>query len=88
MRKQHLHLLSYGGMNPKEFKKYQGEAIYTPEEDTHFPTLTLKQTLTFALRTKTPGVRLPDESRRQFRQKVMEAILKMFGLVNQAHTVR
>lgn len=78
---------SYGGMNAKEFDKYKGEAVYAPEEDTHFPTLTLKETLTFALRCKTPGVRLPEETRRQFRQKVMEAILKMFGLVNQAHTV-
>lgn len=50
--------------------------------------LTLKETLTFALRTKTPGVRLPDETRRMFRQRVMDAILKMFGLVNQSRTVR
>ena len=33
------------------------------------------------------GIRLPDESRREFRQKVMAAILQMFGLVNQVHTV-
>jgi ATP-binding cassette, subfamily G (WHITE), member 2, SNQ2 len=78
---------SYGGMNAKDFSRYQGEAIYAPEEDTHYPTLTLKQTLTFALRCKTPGVRMPEETRRQFRQKVMDAILKMFGLVSQAHTV-
>jgi ATP-binding cassette subfamily G (WHITE) protein 2 (SNQ2) len=79
--------VSYGGLDAKEFTRYQGEAIYTPEEDTHFPMLTLKQTLTFALRCKTPGVRLPDESRRDFRQKVMGAILQMFGLVNQVHTL-
>lgn len=79
--------VSYGGIGAKEFKKYGGEVIYAPEEDTHFPTLSLKETLTFALRCKTPGVRLPDESRRQFRQKVMDAILKMFGLVNQVRTM-
>lgn len=79
--------VSYGGLDAKDFGRYNGEAIYTPEEDTHFPTLTLKQTLTFALRTKTPGVRLPDESRRQFRHKVMGAILNMFGLVNQTNTM-
>lgn len=79
---------SYGGLEAKEFaKRYKGETIYAPEEDTHFPTLSLKETLTFALRTKTPGVRLPEESRRMFRQKVMDAILKMFGLTNQIRTV-
>eukprot|EP00026_Physarum_polycephalum_P021723 Phypoly_transcript_25173.p1 GENE.Phypoly_transcript_25173~~Phypoly_transcript_25173.p1 ORF type:complete len:138 (+),score=3.12 Phypoly_transcript_25173:38-415(+) len=74
-------------MDAKQFGRYQGEAIYTPEEDTHFATLTLKQMLTFALRCKTPGVRLPAQSRRQFRQTVMTSILKMFGLVNQVHTL-
>lgn len=78
---------SYGGLSASEFSKYHGEAIYIPEEDTHFPTLTLKETLTFALRCKTPGVRLPDETRRGFRQKVLNAMLKMFGLENQARTV-
>jgi ATP-binding cassette, subfamily G (WHITE), member 2, SNQ2 len=58
-----------------------------PEEDTHFPVLTLKETLTFAVRTKTPGVRLPEETRRNFRQEVIRTMLKMFGLVNQANTV-
>jgi ABC-type multidrug transport system ATPase subunit len=79
--------VKYGGISAKEFERYKGEAIYAPEEDTHFPTLSLKETLTFALRCKTPGVRLPDETRRQFRQKVMDAILKMFGLTNQIRTM-
>jgi ABC-type multidrug transport system ATPase subunit len=80
--------VKYGGIPAKEFKEqYAGETIYTPEEDTHFPVLTLKETLTFAVRCKTPGVRMPDETRRMFRQKVIDTLLRMFGLVNQARTV-
>jgi len=47
--------VSYGGISAKNFKKYLGEVIYAPEEDAHFATLTVRQTLDFALRMKTPA---------------------------------
>jgi ABC-type multidrug transport system ATPase subunit len=78
----------YGGIPAEEFAKYAGETIYAPEEDVHFPTLTLKQMMTFALRTKTPGSLFREQSKRQFRQYVFEALTKMFGLVHQKYTVR
>lgn len=74
-------------MPASEFGPYRGEALYIPEEDTHYPGLTLKETLTFALRTKTPGNRFSGETRRRFRQRVYDSLVKMFGLVNQSYTV-
>lgn len=38
-------------------KRYRGEAVYCEEEENHHPTLTVGQTLDFALETKVPGKR-------------------------------
>lgn len=68
--------------------RYVGESLYIPEEDLHAPTLTLKQTLTFALRNKTPGTRVRDEhKKRAFRNKMFELLTGMFGIRKQANTV-
>ncbi|EGG19464.1 hypothetical protein DFA_00041 [Cavenderia fasciculata] len=79
--------VSYGGLDSERWSRYRGEAIYIPEEDCHFPTLTLHQTLDFALKCKTPGNRLPDETKRSFRQKIYKLMLDMYGLVNQSNTI-
>lgn len=56
--------VSYGGIDAATFaKRYRGQVCYNEEEDQHYPTLTAKQTLQFALRMKTPGNRLPNETR-------------------------
>ena len=48
----------YGPFTSKEFgKRYRGESIYCMEDDIHHPTLTVGQTLGFALETKVPGKR-------------------------------
>ncbi|KAF2068331.1 hypothetical protein CYY_010344, partial [Polysphondylium violaceum] len=79
--------VTYGGIPAKEWKRYRGEAIYTPEEDIHHPTLTVRETLDFALKCKTPGNRLPDEKKRTFRTKIFELLVSMFGIVKQADTI-
>lgn len=46
--------VTYGGISAQEQRKhYQGEVNYNPEDDQHFPTLTVWQTLRFALMNKT-----------------------------------
>jgi ATP-binding cassette, subfamily G (WHITE), member 2, SNQ2 len=46
--------VSYGGISAAEQRKhYKGEINYNPEDDQHFPTLTVWQTLRFALMNKT-----------------------------------
>ncbi|EFA79741.1 ABC transporter G family protein [Heterostelium album PN500] len=81
--------VTYGGIPAEKMARYRGEAIYTPEEDTHHPTLTVRETLDFTLKCKTPSekMRLPDETKRNFRTKMFDLLLKMFGIVHQADTI-
>ncbi|GAM19699.1 hypothetical protein SAMD00019534_028740 [Acytostelium subglobosum LB1] len=81
--------VNYGGIPAKKWKPFRGEAIYTPEEDSHHPTLTTRETLDFTLKCKTPShtVRLPEETKLNFRTKMFELLLKMFGMVHQAETI-
>ncbi|KAI8366704.1 ABC-2 type transporter-domain-containing protein [Radiomyces spectabilis] len=80
--------ISYGGIEAREFgKHFRGEVCYNEEEDLHYPTLTTKQTLTFALKTKTPGKRLPDESKGEFINKVLYMLGNMLGLTKQMNTM-
>ncbi|KYR00643.1 ABC transporter G family protein [Tieghemostelium lacteum] len=79
--------VTYGGIPNKEWERYRGEAIYTPEEDIHYPTLTVHQTLDFALKCKTPGNRLNDETKRSFRDKIFNLIVGMYGIVHQRNTI-
>lgn len=47
--------IDYSGLCPEEVRKqYRSAVAYVPEDDVHFPTLTVRQTLEFALRSKTP----------------------------------
>ncbi|KAI9007454.1 ABC-2 type transporter-domain-containing protein [Phycomyces nitens] len=80
--------VSYGGIDHETFAdKYRGQVCYNEEEDQHYPTLTAKQTLQFALRTKTPGARLPDESRKDFVNRVLYMLGNMLGLTKQMNTM-
>src|SRR6478609_9355746 len=70
LRESYTHIggeVNYGGIDPETFaKRYRGQVCYNEEEDQHYPTLTTKQTLQFALRTKTPGKRVPGETKSDF----------------------
>ncbi|KAL2869426.1 putative ABC multidrug transporter [Aspergillus lucknowensis] len=47
--------IDYSGLSLGEVKKhYRGQVAYVPEDDVHFPTLNVRQTLEFALQSKTP----------------------------------
>ena len=49
-------LLHYSAFTPKQIKKhFRGDVIYCPEDDIHFPTLTVQETLGFAARTRIPS---------------------------------
>ncbi|KAK4580023.1 ATP-binding cassette transporter snq2 [Recurvomyces mirabilis] len=48
--------VAYGGTNWHEMlKKYRGEVLYNGEDDLHYATISVKNTLEFALKCKTPG---------------------------------
>ncbi|KAI8376507.1 ABC-2 type transporter-domain-containing protein [Radiomyces spectabilis] len=91
MRKSYTSIegeVRYGGIEAREFAKhFRGEVCYNEEEDLHYPTLTTKQTLRFALKNKTPGKRLPGESQSEFINKLLYMLGNMLGLTKQMNTM-
>eukprot|EP01127_Copromyxa_protea_P013037 TRINITY_DN345_c0_g2_i1.p1 TRINITY_DN345_c0_g2~~TRINITY_DN345_c0_g2_i1.p1 ORF type:complete len:1435 (+),score=320.94 TRINITY_DN345_c0_g2_i1:614-4918(+) len=79
--------VKFGGLPAEEFSQFRGEAVYAPEEDCHYPWLTLRETLDFVLKCKTPGNRLPEETRDKFREKMIKLLTTMFGLQKQMDTI-
>lgn len=80
--------VSYGGIEAQEFSKhFRGEVCYNEEEDLHYPTLTTKQTLSFALKNKTPGKRLDNETKGEFINKILYMLGNMLGLTKQMNTM-
>jgi len=78
----------YGPFDAKTFeKRYRGEAVYNQEEDVHNSTLTVGQTLGFALDVKTPGKRPAGMSKKEFKDKVVALLLKMFNIEHTLNTV-
>lgn len=68
----------YGPFTAKEFEQYQGEAVYNAEDDLHHATLTVEQTLGFALDTKTPKKLPAGLTTKVFKEQVISMLLKMF----------
>ncbi|OBT73949.1 hypothetical protein VF21_07432 [Pseudogymnoascus sp. 05NY08] len=78
----------YGPFDAQTFaKQYRGEAVYNQEDDVHHPTLTVAQTLAFALDTKIPGKRPEGMSKGHFKERVIQTLLKMFNIEHTANTV-
>lgn len=78
----------YGPFESDTFaKRFRGEAVYNQEDDIHQPTLTVAQTLGFALDTKTPGKRPLGVSKAEFKEKVTRMLLNMFNINHTANTV-
>ncbi|KAG9313864.1 pleiotropic drug resistance ABC transporter [Chiua virens] len=80
----------YAGIDAAEMAKYyKGEMAYNQEGDIHISTLTVAQTIEFALSTKTPGPdgRLPGVSRKEFDAMVQDAVLKMLNISHTHQTL-
>ncbi|ORY85493.1 putative ABC transporter [Protomyces lactucae-debilis] len=71
----------YGGIGDEEMgRKYRGEVVYNSEDDLHFATLSVEQTLRFALKTRTPGQRPQGETRKNYQDKFLNVLGKIFGI--------
>ncbi|OJA14947.1 hypothetical protein AZE42_03704 [Rhizopogon vesiculosus] len=78
----------YDSFTPEDIEKqYRGDVIYCPEDDVHFPTLTVEQTLSFAIKTRTPHTRFTDQSREEFNRDVVDILIRIFGLHHARNTV-
>ncbi|KAI9458491.1 ABC-2 type transporter-domain-containing protein [Russula earlei] len=80
----------YAGIDSQEMAEtYKGELVYNAEDDIHIPTLTVGQTLNFALSTKTPGPngRLPGISRSEFNASVKNMLLSMLNIQHTENTL-
>jgi ATP-binding cassette subfamily G (WHITE) protein 2 (SNQ2) len=75
--------LGYGNMTAEEFgKNHERETVYLPEEDKHIATLSVRQTLQFALRTSLPAkTRTP-----ALVNELVEAIAGILGLTHALET--
>ncbi|KAI0884704.1 ABC-2 type transporter [Annulohypoxylon maeteangense] len=75
--------VTYGGTDAKRMAKdFRGEIIYNPEDDLHYATLSVKHTLTFALRTRTPGKesRMEGESREDYVREFLRVAAKLLWI--------
>ncbi|KAF1969389.1 hypothetical protein BU23DRAFT_240612 [Bimuria novae-zelandiae CBS 107.79] len=80
--------VQYGPFESDFFeKRYRGEAVYCEEDENHHPTLTVGQTLDFALETKVPGKRPAGVSRKDFKERVIDLMLKMFNIEHTRNTI-
>ncbi|TIA85057.1 hypothetical protein E3P99_04086 [Wallemia hederae] len=80
--------VSYGGLSPDEIQaKFRGEVVMNSEEDIHYPTLTVAQTLAFAIKQKAPRVRPNGMRRSEYVRYVLDEVLKMFGIEHTANTL-
>lgn len=73
----------YGGTSAKEMKQsFRNEVLYNPEDDLHYATLTVEDTLKFALKTRTPGKesRKDGESREDYVKDFLRSVAKLFWI--------
>ncbi|KAG0265706.1 hypothetical protein DFQ27_000439 [Actinomortierella ambigua] len=87
--KKILGSVTYNNLSPETVRKhYKGEVLYNQEDDFHYPTLTVRQTLDCAIKAKTPRTRLAElGSRKEFRTSILEVLTKMYGLTKQIDTL-
>ncbi|CAG8047287.1 unnamed protein product [Penicillium olsonii] len=74
--------IDYSGLSQEEVQShYRGAVAYVPEDDVHFPTLTVRQTLEFALQSKTP---------KRYRERIpryLEIYGRVFGMSHTMNTL-
>ncbi|KAK3349493.1 ABC-2 type transporter-domain-containing protein [Lasiosphaeria hispida] len=79
---------NYQGMTAKEMHTHhRGEAILTAEVDTHFPQLSVGDTLTFAARARAPRHMPEGISKTAFSNHMRDVVMAMFGIGHTVNTV-
>lgn len=68
-------------------KHHRGDAIYCPEDDVHFPTLTVEQTIAFAAKLRAPHLRVGGLSREEYVDETTDILMTIFGLKRSRNTL-
>jgi ATP-binding cassette, subfamily G (WHITE), member 2, SNQ2 len=77
----------YDSLSPDDITRhYRGDVQYCPEDDVHFPSLTVDQTISFATKTRAPRSRVAGLTRTTYRKKMAEAYTTVFGLRHALNT--
>lgn len=75
--------ISYNGISQDEMMKhFRSDVIYNGELDVHFPFLTVKQTLDFAIACKTPAKRVNNMSTQEYIDFTRDFYATIFGLTH------
>ncbi|KAH9995929.1 ABC-2 type transporter-domain-containing protein [Russula compacta] len=61
-------------------KHFRGDVIYSPEDDIHFPTLTVDETLRFAAKMRAPHNRFEERTRGGYVTSITDIMQTIFGL--------
>ena len=73
--------MHYDSLSPEDVSKhFRGDVIYCPEDDIHFPTLTVDETLQFAAKMRAPHTRFEDRTRGFFVSTITDILQTIFGL--------
>ncbi|ODV86674.1 hypothetical protein CANARDRAFT_6250 [[Candida] arabinofermentans NRRL YB-2248] len=79
--------ITYDGLTMKDIRKhYRGEVTYSAEVDSHFPHLTVGQTLTFAAGLRTPQNRAPGLTREEYADHMTRVYMATYGLSHTYNT--
>ena len=77
----------YDSISPEDVRNHvRGDVQYCPEDDIHFPTLTVDQTLAFAAKTRAPRVRISN-STEEYTKLVTDMLTTTFGLNHAKNTL-
>ncbi|KAG6909483.1 hypothetical protein DXG01_017205 [Tephrocybe rancida] len=70
----------YDSLSSSDVKNhYRGDVQYCPEDDVHFPSLTVEQTVQFAAKTRAPHARV-GKSRKAFNDIMTDVLTTLLGL--------
>ncbi|OBT65135.1 hypothetical protein VE03_04737 [Pseudogymnoascus sp. 23342-1-I1] len=79
--------LNYQGISAKQMQnEFRGEAIYTAENDVHFPMLTVGQTLYFAARARAPREIPGGVSKDVYAQHMRDVVMATLGILHTMDT--
>lgn len=80
--------VNYDTLTPEDIEKhYRGDVQYCPEDDVHFPTLTVEETIKFAAKLRAPHERMGGYDREKYTDLITDILTTVFGLSHTKQTV-